>query len=710
MKKILLLAFATALFATQQTLAIPAYPHPVNYELPDGSEITIRLQGDERVNWAVTLDGFTLLRNSDGFFEYAVLNTFGDLTLSGIQARNETERTVEDKKFLRDVPTDLRYSASQIETRLELRGMMNEFLQKNNEELQRISGTVRIPVILVGFQGKPFTKTREDFDMLFNQLNYTVGGATGSVRDYFRDISYGQLDLQADIFGPYTLPNPINFYDDECCNGGTGSNCSGGSWGNPRIMATQAVDSAYFIGGADFSNYAIGNSNTVNTVHIIFAGNCQAVGASRCNAIWSHAWVLSTTRVYNGKTISRYSCSPEHRSASGSNLTRIGVIAHELGHSLLGWPDFYATNYSGAVDLGDWCLMASGAHNSSGATPSRPCAWAVVNAGWVPEVILETPQQDITLPNPLDEGIVYRINTKTNNEYFLLENRQRTGWDANVPGSGMLIYHVDRTSLSPWNNNTVNNVITRRRNYIKQAGCSATNGCSNPRSTDPWPQPQLGKTEFTDNSVPNSLSWGGVPTEKPITDITHNTTARTVSFRFMATPKSDGAAVDIPTLESKTSNSITVYAVTPPSNGQTVEYAISTSSSATPISLSWQVVTTFGGLWPLEFYYVYARSAENNEFYAGALSISEAIQTSPHVSIRDVEIHGRESLQAWAKNGILYIKGLNIGQIYRIYTISGTLVCQGIAKSDVEETQCIASLASGTYIIQSENKSVKITL
>ncbi|MCL2681905.1 MAG: M6 family metalloprotease domain-containing protein [Bacteroidales bacterium] len=714
MKKNVLLAFATVLFAVQQISAIPAYPHSSNYTLPDGSEITLQQRGDEWVNWVVSVDGFTLLRSSDGFWEYAIQDQAGNLKLSGVRAHNESKRTIDERNFLRNVPKDLRYSASQIEAIIEVRGIRNEFLQANGDDAQRLSGTMRIPVILVGFQDRAFTIAKEAFELLLNQPNYTASGTIpGSLHDYFRDVSYNQLNLQVDVFGPFILPlNTINYAFSGDCPGG------GGNPG-PQTMARRAVDSAH-ANGANFSNYVVGGSTTVRTVHIIFAGFGRESGAGTCPSIWSHASSFNPV-TYNGVTLSRYSCSPELRAGTNS-ITTIGVIAHELGHSIFNWPDFYDTDYGGsggqAVDLGPWCLMAGGAH---GSTPSRPSAWCVVDAGWVPEVVLETPLQDITLPNPMEAGIAYRINTVNTNEYFLLENRQQIGWDAvYVPGSatnsgGMLIYHIDRvTGLA--GGNCYNCNPNRRRNYIKQAGCTVPLGCTTSRHLDPWPQPQLGQTEFTDQSIPGSLAWTSnnvhtltKPTEKPITDIEHDRALRTVSFRFMPNPRAEGAVVDTPTLESKTFNSITVHTLTPPSNGQAVQYAISTSNSATPLSLPWQFSTTFSGLWPLEFYYIYARSAANDEFYAGIPSISEAIQTSPHVSIRDVEIHGRESLQAWVQNGVLHIKGLNVGQIYRIYNISGVMVHQGIAKFDVE-TQCITSLPRGTYIIQSENKSVKITL
>ncbi|MCL2681908.1 MAG: M6 family metalloprotease domain-containing protein [Bacteroidales bacterium] len=530
MKKRLLFVLVTALFASQQAFAVPAYPHPVNYSLPDGSEIMIQLRGDEWINWAVTLDGYTMLFGHDGYLEYAVQDQFGDLRLSGIRARNEAERTIVEQNFLRSLPKNLRFSSSQVEVKLQLRGVQDDFIRKSSEEPQRaVTGVVRVPVILVAFHDKPFTIAANEIKMLLNQLNYTSNGLTGSVRDYYLANSNGAMDFQVDVFGPYTLPSNIVTYTDNYISGTSGSTCGG----DPRNMARQAIDSAY-ANGCNFANYDPNNTGSVNTVHIIFAGYGTEAGAPRCASIWSHSWTISPARNYNGKSISRYSCSPELSGNSGSNLTNIGVIAHELGHSLLGLPDFYDADYATngqAIDIGPWCLMASGSWNDNGRTPPFLSSYARVISGWVHEVILSD-SANITLPNPATTNIVYRINTTTDNEYYHLENRQKTSWDAYVPNSGMLIIHVRRSStdLPVWTSNCVNCVSTNRRYYIKQAGCATLNGCTS-HTNDTWPQ--AGATEFTDNSTPNSLSWAGANTAKPITEITQNTGERTVSFKFM---------------------------------------------------------------------------------------------------------------------------------------------------------------------------------
>ena len=530
MKQISTLIFAFIILATQHIFAVPVYHNPINHTLPDGSQITIQMRGGKSLNWAETLDGFTLLLNSDGFFEYATLNEIGDLIPSGVRVNDVSGRTRAEQDFLRNIPRGLRFSDAQIETKRELRGVRDEFLRRRAEEgPRRVSGNVRIPVILVGFADRPFIKTRDDFYMLFNQLN------TGSVHDYFYDVSHGQLSLQAEIFGPFILPNPIAFYDDECPHG----NPNG-----PRIMAGQAVDSAYH-SGADFSTFhhtIVGGVPTLSAVHIIFAGHCQSMNpnALRCQAIWSHAWVLDVARTFNGIRIWYYSCSAELRGASGQNMETIGTIAHELGHSLFGWPDSYSVNLGpgtgtgGCVDFGTWCLMATGVRNGNpiGSVPARPSAWFLVDAGWADEITLTEPQS-VIIPNPAQTGRVYRINTTTPGEYFLLENRQQIGWDAHIPSSGLLISHVDRTpaALPFWDANAILSFCNRRRLYIKQAGCAAANGCGGNRANDVWGR--TGAREFTDNSTPNARSWAGENTEKPVTEITLNTVDRTISFAFM---------------------------------------------------------------------------------------------------------------------------------------------------------------------------------
>jgi M6 family metalloprotease-like protein len=538
MKHSFCLLFAVLLFAIRQANAVPACPYPVEYKQPDGSTITIVLKGDERIHWATSADGYALLLNSAGFYEYAKKAVSGDLTLSGVRSHNPDKRTPEENVFLKKSMKDLRYSREQVNVLKQVweakeTTIKNKVNSLKNKKANTATGTVRAPLILVQFQGKSFNRSKQDFELLMNQPNYTAttdGAITGSVYDYFYDNSYGQLELQVDVFGPYTLAHNIAYYDFS-------------SGGEPAIMAREAAWAAT-ADGCNFADYDSDGDDFVDALHLVFAGYGQEAGAPAGDAIWSHASITYTEDqnylVINNKIVFNYSCSPELRNTSGTNISYIGVIAHELSH-VFGLPDFYDTDYSEhgqSIDTGQWDIMAQGSWNDNGRTPANHNAWSKIYLGWVPAVEL-TAATAVTLPNPVVQGAAYQINTTTPNEYFLLENRQKQGWDAYIPSSGMLIYHVDENMN--WSDNCLNCRPSHRGLYVKQAGGGANSNNSN-RTSDPYPS--SGNTAFTDTSTPNSKSWAGNNTSKPITQISHNTADRTVSFQFMASLNSYDASLN----------------------------------------------------------------------------------------------------------------------------------------------------------------------
>jgi len=506
-----------------QAVAVPAYPYPVEVTQPDGTTLTITLKGDEFASWAESADGYTLLRNSDGFFEYAQKDAQGELVLSGVIARNVQQRTLNDNELLQKTPKKLGFSDSQAQMFRQLREIRQQALDKamklrssQSDDVQQsapaVSGTIRLPFILVDFPGKPFTKTKQDYQLLCNQ--------TGGLHDYFLATSYNQLDLQIDVYGPYTLANPIAYYDYQT----TGN-------ANQTVSIMYEAVTFALANGCNFANYDSNSDGIVDAIHIIFAGYDQSAGAPKGSSIWASAWSTSGFMcVVNNKFVTQFSMSSELRGISGQGITPIGVIAHELSH-VFGLPDLYDTDYSGSggtsIHIDQWCIMASGSWNNNGDTPPHHSAWCKDQLGWVKMTELIDPAY-ITIPNPAVQGASYKITTKTPNEYFLLENRQKQGWDAYIPSSGMLIYHVDENYINS-HKSSINASPAHRGLYIKQAGGNATS-TSTTRTTDPYPQGA--NNSFTDTSVPNSKSWAGVNTVKSVTNITHNTSAKTISFVF----------------------------------------------------------------------------------------------------------------------------------------------------------------------------------
>ena len=527
--QLLLLVILITFSITAQ--AVPANPKPIDYRLPDGTTITITLKGDEKVRWAETLDGYSVLLNKDGFYEYCILNEKGDMVRSGIRAFNESQRTNQQKSVLTTISKGLGFSASQV-------SMMKQVWNVNEKESSKAfptTGSRKLICILIGYTDKAFTKTQTDFNNLYNQIGYSAGGATGSVKDYYLENSYNQFDLTVDVAGPYTASNNMAYY---------GANDGSGYDLRPDDLVTEAVNLAD--AAVDFSDYDNDSDGSVDGVYIIYAGYGEEAGGS-ANAIWAHAWEI-TPVTKDGVSISRYSCSAELRGSSGTNMTHIGVICHEFGH-VLGAPDYYDTNYGTGGQYqgtGDWDMMAGGSWNNNGATPAHHNGFTkVVYYNWATATELTT-GTTITLNNAAENSnSFYRINTNTSGEYYFIENREQHLFDANIPGSGMMIYHVHSGVLSAGSANTINDTHPQKMYPVAQNASSATPTSTVSTygtidaSTCPWTG--TGKTEFTDASTPCMKSWAGVNTNKPITNISRNASNKTVTFDFM------GGAGDNPT-------------------------------------------------------------------------------------------------------------------------------------------------------------------
>jgi len=357
-----------------QTLVIPAFNRLIQYKQTNGKTLTIYLKGDEKVKWATTEDGYTILLNNKSVYEYAIQNMKGDLYPSGVAVNNIKERTSEEKELVSKIPKGLYYSKSQV-------SMLKSIWEIKSAEAQKAfptTGNRKLICLLIRFKDKAFTKTKSDFNNLFNQVGYNVGNATGSVKDYYLENSWSQFNLTVDVFGPYTASQNMSYY---------GANDSYGNDQNPRTLVTEAVNAAD--AAANFANYDNDGDGTVDGVYVIYAGYGEEAGA-RSNAIWAHAWNINPV-TKDGKTVSRYSCSAELRGNSGTTITSIGVICHEFGH-VLGAPDYYDTDYSTGGQFegtGNWDIMASGSWNNNGDTPAHHNAYTKVKIyGWASATVL----------------------------------------------------------------------------------------------------------------------------------------------------------------------------------------------------------------------------------------------------------------------------------------------------------------------------------
>lgn len=505
------------LFLPAWVMAVPAYPGIIDYTQPDGTVIQIYLKGDERINWGETPDGYTILVTREGEYQYAVQKPDGDLGFSGVAVSNQKSRSSHELELLQNLSKGLFYSQTQVE-------MFKSVWQTKDGGAQRsfpTMGEPRLLCILMETPDKPFTKTQEEFDALFNQLNYTVGGASGSVRDYYLENSYGQLDLVVDVVGPFMASQEMAHY--------------GSEWAGARELATEAIYLANPV--VDFSEYDNSGDGWLDGFYMIFAGYGEEAGGGP-NTIWSHAWSINPVNL-DGVWISRYACSPELRGNSGTNITRIGVIGHEFGH-VLGAPDYYDTDGEGSggqyQGTGQWDMMASGTWNNGGATPAHHNPYTkTMLYNWAQPFVLENDTSIVMLNSAEYADYFYKINSATPGEYYIMENRRKHGFDLHVPGEGLLIFHV-HSQISQAGNAV--NAGHPQMMYPVCAG-AVTYPNENPMSygiisSDQTPFPgSTQNTSFTDETIPGTINWAGNPTQKPITNIEFDSNQKIISFDFV---------------------------------------------------------------------------------------------------------------------------------------------------------------------------------
>jgi M6 family metalloprotease-like protein len=324
-----------------------------------------------------------------------------------------------------------------------------------------LSGSIKALAVVVDFSDKVHTVTATYFDTLM--FAAPVASGLGSVRDYYNKVSYGQVDIYTvnlpSSMGWVRASQTYSYYVDN--NYGTDSPYPH----NSQKLAEDVVD-ALHNAGVDFSLYDNTGSGVTAPIMLIHAGpGAEFTGSP--NDIWSHSWSLQNPRTYNGVTIRDYTIMPEYWTtvnAATSDMT-IGVFAHEMGHGFWSLPDLYDRTYS-SNGIGDWSLMSTGSWNGPnglGGGPAWPDAWCRVQMGFVTPTEIQGTVTGQSIPqtynNPAPAHTVLRLSSTTlgSQEYFLIENRQQTPntYDAYLPGSGLLIYHVDEAmwNYSLWNDN-----------------------------------------------------------------------------------------------------------------------------------------------------------------------------------------------------------------------------------------------------------------
>ena len=503
MKKVLLV-LACNLLTVAYVFAVPAKRIVRIVSQTDGAQLSIVLCGDEHFHCFATTDGLPLIEQADGAFAYARIDDAGALASTGLLAHDPEQRTAAETEFIAQEGPGIVEAVSQLRSeRAALKDGIIARVKGKQRAASKYSiyeGSKRGIVILVNYSDKTMTvdDPQAAFDAQFNTEGYNERGHIGSVHDYFYDQSYGKLDWQFDVAGPYTLSNTLAYY---------GTNDATGSDQHIGAMIAEACQLAD--DDVDFSQYDWDEDGEVDQVFVIFAGYGENAGASS-TTIWPCMWELASSDYgsslsLDGVAVNTFACSCELAGTSGSTMDGIGVACHEFSHCL-GLPDLYNTSsLSSCFGMGTWSILDSGNYLGPNGNGEVPCAYTGYErmfAGWLDPIVLDggivvDEMKPITDGDSCDVYIIY--NDGHTDEYYILENRQLESWDTYGYGHGMLVVHVDYVE-SFWSSNTVNNYSTHQCCTIIPADNDATYTTTS-LAGDPYPGTD-GNSSLTNTTTP----------------------------------------------------------------------------------------------------------------------------------------------------------------------------------------------------------------
>ena len=528
MKRIYTIA-AALLLATASLTAMPAWKGKLQKKQSDGSVVTYLLRGDEWGHYLLSTDGLLLEEDEQGCLRYKA----ADAPI----AHNPGMRTAEESRYVEKQRSNLTPSKSFLApSHPRTTAPSKNAPRKAKASDYQIGsfptkGDAHGLIILADFSDLKMTFTQEYHQRMMNEegfSDYDVEGDigfTGSARDYFIAQSKGQFQPTFDVVGPVPLSRNYAYYgrNDGIYNQDQNAEAM-------IVEACKLADSQFDI---DFSQYDYDHDGYVDMVYVIFAGYGENAGGG-ANTVWPKKWNLSNAG-YNLKiddcTIDVFACSSELFGNTGTQTASIAQFCHEFGH-VLGFADHYSTVDSHQYNLGAYDLMDYGAYNNDSRTPPSYNAFERMSVGWMEPEELSEVADGLQLENILKSNNAYRVSTTRNpQEFYLLENRQQTEWDEFLPGSGLMITHVD-FDMQTWNSNVANNDPKHQRFYLVCADNEPGYDVLLEKYSERYDLfPYDGNDAFTDESTPQAKPYTGEKLDKWITNITN--TDGLVSFDFM---------------------------------------------------------------------------------------------------------------------------------------------------------------------------------
>jgi len=495
-------------------MSVPFFGKEFTFSQPDGTALQVRGWGNQERAVFETLDGFTVVKDpATGFYQYATVSNDGsNLEATGFQAEMVNPHNLGLTPGLRanrigvGAPSSVSSGLTTGKTRWQTRREVARMQQR--AEIMASPGIAPAPpqrqtvgdfvglCLLVDFPDVPATISQAQVEAYCNESGYNEFGNNGSVYDYFLDNSGGRLRYTSVVAPYYTAQHDRAYYTDETQPDGI----------RAQELIREALDHLR-AQGFDFSSLTVDSGNYVYATNIFYAGD---VVNNWSKGLWPHSWrLLSDYELMPGRIAADYQITN-----MGDELT-LGTFCHENGHMICDFPDLYdyGNDLFRSSGIGSFCLMCAGA-NVDQKNPTQVNAYLKYRAGWADSITPITSGLNATIRAGVNE---FFIHSKNQREYFIIENRRRTGRDARLPGSGLTIWHIDELGDNE----------NQGRTPTSHYECSLVQADGEfdlERGENPYGEAKDlyydgGASHFGDATTPNSRWWNGSPSGLDISSV-----------------------------------------------------------------------------------------------------------------------------------------------------------------------------------------------
>ncbi len=522
-----------------EVFAAPAYEGLVELKQPSGKVFKARQKGDEWNNHVETEDGYGVYKNAlTGDWQYSMPSPDGKT--NGLKAVRSLSNAVvgEVDPASIGIPKGLRPQRKTPAEMPRLNASSGPAVQNDSQEAllaggiaesAPVSGTKYLLAIGVDYSNSPSTYSPE-------QVQQLLFGTNGSVKDYYNKTSYSAVTV--------TPAAESNGTANDGFIGWLRLSGSHPNTGSSTGTSNQQIAKAAILAANPYIDYSLYDSNANGIIEpaelsiiIIVAGYERSYSASYSPSVWGHSWSMYSVGypLVDGKTIREYAQFGEKH---GDHLATMGIMAHEIGHLMFSLPDLYDTDTSNgdSAGIGYFDIMAGGSWGAAsgayaGSSPTFLSAWSREYLSWGTVTAISSSQ---AVSFPKTEGnsaSVFRLNTPDPDQYFLIENRQFSGYDTGFHRGtgasghgGIVVYHIDKLKTNRWPaNNDVNADETDKGVDVEEAnegnlGYSMLDTGTAMANTNMF-YFSGNNTSFSDSGNPNSKLKNSTSTEISITSI-----------------------------------------------------------------------------------------------------------------------------------------------------------------------------------------------